>query len=253
MTDAYLQHRNRFGLLAKDYMKHRRGYPNTVYEAILQHLPAREIDALDVGCGTGIVTYELATFCHYVIGTDKEEGMIEEAKLHAPSNCHFLVSPAETLPFPNSSFDLITVAQAFHWFDHEKTLGEFRRIIRPDSLIVIFRKRAKDGSRILADFVWPVLDKYAERSEIQEIQSDFSILRMVSFASCEVINIPYEELYTPDEYLGFLRSHSVYNLVPGNQREEYLNDMRKEMANHLEEGNVVIRGIIEMWLLRSAV
>lgn len=253
MTDAHLQHRNRFGLLAKDYVKHRRGYPDSVYETIRERLPTREIDALDVGCGTGIVTYVLATFCRRVTGTDKEEEMIEEAKLNAPSNCHFLVSPAETLPFPNSSFDLITVAQAFHWFDHEKTLAEFRRIVRPDSLIVIFRKRSKDGVRILADFVWPVLGKYVDLSKLQKSQNDFSILRSAGFASCDVINIPYEEPYTPDEYLGFLRSHSVYNLVPENQRGTYLEDMRKEMANHLEDGFVVVRGVVEMWFLCSSV
>ena len=253
MTDPYLQHRNRFGLLAKDYIKYRRGYPNTVYETIREHVPTREIDAIDVGCGTGIVAYELATFCRNVTGTDKEEEMIVEAKLHAPSNCHFLVSPAETLPFPNASFDLITVAQAFHWFDHKKTLAEFHRVIRPDSLIVIFRKRSIDGVRILSDFVWPVLGKYVDRSKLQKTQDDFSILRTAGFASCDAIEIPYEEFYTPDEYLGFLRSHSVYNLVPENKREAYLDDMRKEMANHLEEDRVVIRGIVEMWFLRSSV
>lgn len=253
MADAYLQHRNRFGLLAKDYGKHRRGYPDSVYAAIREHLPTREIDALDVGCGTGIVTYEFATFCRNVTGADKEEEMIAEAKLHAPSNCHFLVSPAETLPFPNGSFDLITVAQAFHWFDHEKTLTEFHRVIRSDSLIVIFRKRSIDGVRILADFVWPVLGRYVDRNKLQKNQNDFSVLRTAGFASCDVINIPYEEFYTSDEYLGFLRSHSVYNLVPENKREAYLDDMRKEIENHLEESNVVIRGIVEMWLLRSSV
>ncbi|MBI4919028.1 class I SAM-dependent methyltransferase, partial [archaeon] len=214
-------------------------------------LPTREIDALDVGCGTGIVTYALATFCRSVTGVDKEQEMIKEAKLNAPNNCNFLVSPAETLPFSNASFNLITVAQAFHWFDHEKTLAEFRRVIRPASLIVIFRKRAKDGIRILADFVWPILGKYVDRTKLQQNQNDFSNLRNACFASCEVINIPYEELYTSNEYLGFLQSHSVYNLVPENQREAYLEDMRQEIENHLEKGLIVIKGIVEMWFLHS--
>ncbi|GEM_PF-6755781 len=252
MTDQYIQKRNRFGLLVKDYAKHRRGYPAEVFRAIRERLPTRDIDALDVGCGTGIVAYELSKFCRSVTGTDKEEEMIAEANISALSNSRFLVSPAETLPFSDSSFDLITVAQAFHWFDHEKTIAEFRRIIRPDSLIAIFRKRQKESARILADFVWQVLGKYVDRARLPKNQNDFFMLKDAGFASCEVLNIPYEELYTPDEYIGFLKSHSVYNLVPNEQREQYIADMRQEMAKHLENDFVVIRGLIEMWLLHSS-
>jgi len=251
MEEKYLQKRNRFGLLAKDYVQHRRGYPDAVYEAIRDRLPAREIDALDVGCGTGVVAHVLAGFCRSVTGTDKEEEMIEQSRQDAPKNCHFLVAPAEALPFAEASFDLITVAQAFHWFDHGKAIAEFRRVIRLDSLIVIFRKRANDGTRILADFVWPVLGKYVDRTKLERNQNDFSVLRNAGFASCTVINIPYEEPYTPDEYLGFLRTHSVYNLVPEHQRQAYLDDMRQAMTSHLENNLVIIRGVIEMWFLGS--
>lgn len=251
MSDQHMQNRNRFGLLAKDYAQHRRNYPDDVYKVIRERLPAREIDALDVGCGTGIMTYELAAFCRSVVGVDKETEMIAESKAHAPNNCQFFVSAAEVLPFPNASFDLITVAQAFHWFEHEKVIKEFHRVIRPDSLIIILRKRQKDSVRILADFVWPVLGKYVDRATLPPQQNDFSILRNAGFASCEVVTVPHDELYTPDEYLGFLRSHSVYNLIPKNQRDLYLDDMRREMARHLENGSVVIRGIVEMWLLHS--
>lgn len=246
-----MQNRNRFGLLAKDYAQYRRGYPEDVYKIIRERLPDREIDALDVGCGTGVVTYMLATFCHSVIGTDKEEKMIEVAKENAPENCQFFVASAEALPFPDLSFDLIVVAQAFHWFDHEKTIKEFHRLIRPNSLIVIFRKRAKGGLKILADFVYPVLGKYVDHTRLPRNQNDFSILYNAGFISCEVVNLPYEELYTPDEYLGFLRSHSVYNLVPQDQRQKYLDDIKLEMVNHLENGFLVIRGIVEMWFLHS--
>ncbi len=246
-----MQNRNRFGLLVKDYVAHRRGYPDKVYMIIREHLPNLEINALDVGCGTGIMTYVLATFCHSVIGVDKEEEMVETAKENASGNCSFKVSPAEILSFPDASFDLITVAQAFHWFDHDKAIKEFRRVIRPNGLVVILRKRGKDGNKILADFVWPVLGKYVDLTSLPSQQNDFSKLRDAGFVSCEVVDVPYEELYTPDEYIGFLRSHSVFNLVPHDQREAYLNDIRLEMVKHLENGFVVIRGIVEMWLLRS--
>ncbi len=252
MQDKSMQQRNRFGLLAEDYAKHRRGYPEEIYTIIQSHLPKREIDALDVGCGTGVLTYNLAAFCRSVVGTDKEEEMIEEAKINAPANCSFVVSPAETMPFYDSSFDLITVAQAFHWFEQEKAIKEFKRLIRPGGLIVILRKRSPDGAKILADFVWPVLNKYVnEQTRLPRNQNDFSKLKDAGFVSCEIVNVPYEELYTPDEYIGFLRTHSTYNLIPEDQKESYLNDMKQEMANHIENGLVVVRGIVEMWILQA--
>ena len=78
-----MQNRNRFGLLAKDYAAHRRGYPQEVYRVIQEHVPKGAVDALYVGCGTGVVTYELAKFCYSVIGTDKEKEMIELAQANA--------------------------------------------------------------------------------------------------------------------------------------------------------------------------
>jgi ubiquinone/menaquinone biosynthesis C-methylase UbiE len=251
MDDQLLQKRNRFGLLAQDYAKHRRGYPTEVYEEIRKRLPNRSIDALDVGCGTAVVTYELAKFCHSVIGTDKETEMITVAQSNAPDNCIFQVAPAEALPFPDTSFDLITVAQAFHWFDHDKVISEFRRLIRPGGLIIVFRKQGKEGNKILADFVWPVVNRYIELPHLPRVQNDFSKLKDAGFVSCEIVNVPYEELYTPDEYIGFLRSHSSYNLIPEDKREAYLQAIRVEMTKHLENGFVAIRGIVEMWLLRA--
>ena len=247
--DKSMQDRNHFGLLAKDYSVYRRGYPKEVYQVINEYLLEDAINALDVGCGTGLFTYEVSTFCQTVIGIDKETEMIEVAKANAPANCTFQVSSAELLPFPDASFNLITVAQAYHWFDHEKAIKEFHRV--PNSLVAILRKRAKEGNKILADFVWPILSKYVDVPHLPRKQNEFTKLKDAGFISCEVKDIPYEELYTPDEYIGFLQTHSTYNLITQEQREQYLHDMRLEITKNLENGFVAIRGIVEMWLLRA--
>ncbi|MBI5221672.1 MAG: class I SAM-dependent methyltransferase, partial [Candidatus Magasanikbacteria bacterium] len=96
-ADSLRQQRNQFGLLANDYAKFRRGYPDKVFEIIKNKLKNNKT-AIDVGCGTGLATKEIAKFCELVIGTDKEVEALEQAKIYAP-NCEFILSPAERLPF----------------------------------------------------------------------------------------------------------------------------------------------------------
>lgn len=248
MADV-LQQRNKFGRLADFYVKHRRGYPEQLYAEIRKRLGGECAAALDVGCGTGLVTVELAQFCKTVYGVDKENEMIETARAVAP-NMKFEVASAEALPFPDHSFDLLTVGQSFHWFDKERAVVEFKRVVRPGGLVAIFRKSRRGQQRLLEDFAWDVLQRYAISDALATRgQSDFSMLKSAGFSSCERIELPFEERYTPDEYVGFLQSHSTYNLIPENKRAAYHHDLLEEMSKYLEAGYIVTRGIVEAWFL----
>lgn len=247
IVDEFRQRRNKFGLLSDDYSKFRRGYPEKVFEIIKSKLKNNKT-ALDVGCGTGIATKEISKFCESVIGTDKEEEMLERARDYAP-NCKFIIAPAEQLPFENSSFDLLIVAQAFHWFDQKKALKEFKRVLKNNGLLVIFRKCAKNGQKILPDFVWDVLPKYVNFDETIKNQDDFSYLSEVDFNKIDLIELEYNDIYTVEEFLGFLRTHSTYNLVPINKRDFYINDIKEKIKEHLRNGFYTYYGKIEIWCL----
>ena len=247
--DNFRQQRNQFGLLSNDYAKFRRGYPDEVFEIIKNKIKNNKT-ALDVGCGTGIATKEIAKFCESVIGTDKEEGMLEQARIYAP-NCKFILAPAEKLPFEDSSFDLLVVAQAFHWFDQQKALSEFKRVIKPDGLIVIFRKCSKDGQKILPRFVWDVLSNYFYLDEDLKNQDEFSYLNNADLKSCELIELDYVDVYIPEEYLGFLRTHSTYNLIPDNKKASYINEITEVLKNYLQDGTYSFHGKIEIWCLQK--
>lgn len=249
LPDSFRQQRNQFGLLSNDYAKFRRGYPDEVFEIIKNKIKNNKT-ALDVGCGTGIATKEIAKFCESVIGTDKEEGMLEQAREYAP-NCKFILAPAEKLPFEDSSFDLLVVAQAFHWFDQKEALAEFKRVINPNGLIVIFRKCSKDGQKILPGFVWDVLSNYIYLNEGLKNQDDFSYLNNSDLKSCELLKLEYVDTYTVEEYLGFLRTHSTYNLIPDDKKSQYMNELAKKLDSYLEDGLYNFHGEIEIWCLKK--
>jgi SAM-dependent methyltransferase len=92
--------------------------------------------ALDVGCGTGNSSRALADIARIVVGTDASQTMLG-AVAPADQIC-YVESLAEMLPFADATFDLITVASAFHWFDRARFLPEARRVLVPGGWLAVY-------------------------------------------------------------------------------------------------------------------
>jgi SAM-dependent methyltransferase len=92
--------------------------------------------ALDVGCGTGQSTLALTEIADRIVGTDLSAAMLAQAPAH--HKITYALSAAESLPLPASSFDLLTVARAFHWFDRPRFLAEAHRVLRPNGWLIIY-------------------------------------------------------------------------------------------------------------------
>lgn len=99
----------------KSYARYRPTYPAELFAALYDAAQIQRFDmALDVATGTGQVAQILAKKFAKVIGTDISSTQLAEA-VRLP-NITYLETPAETLDgVPDSSVDLITVAEAFHW------------------------------------------------------------------------------------------------------------------------------------------
>lgn len=119
-------------------MKGRPRYHSFVIGKIRESLRLREILAysLDVGCGTGFSTVALKEISDKVIGLDVSAEMVALAK--RKKGIDLLVGSAEELPFDESRFDLITIAQAVHWIDKRSFFAEAGRVLKPDCWIVAY-------------------------------------------------------------------------------------------------------------------
>jgi ubiquinone/menaquinone biosynthesis C-methylase UbiE len=84
----------------------------------------------DLGCGTGILTRMLVARGLEVVGIDPNGDMLEEAR-SAGGGAEYRRGDAESTGLADQSVVLVTVAQAFHWFDVDAALAELQRILKP--------------------------------------------------------------------------------------------------------------------------
>jgi SAM-dependent methyltransferase len=94
---------------------------------------------LDLGTGTGALARELARLGAVVTGVDVAPGQIEQARAIAlleGLSVEFRVAPAEATGAAASSFDLVTAAHAWLYFDPERAIAEVRRVLAPAGMLM---------------------------------------------------------------------------------------------------------------------
>lgn len=124
-----MQPLTRFSNKATDYAKYRPTYPTEAIDIILQGLNTSQIVVVDIGAGTGISSRLLAERGVRVIAIEPNIEMRQVAVSHPL--VEFRDGTAENTHLPDKSVDLVTCFQAFHWFNPELSLLEFRRILKP--------------------------------------------------------------------------------------------------------------------------
>lgn len=134
MTETVIKHGN-FDSLAGDYAQFRPGYAPSLVPMVLSLLgrPAREVDAADVGAGTGIWTRMLASqHLHSVTAVEPSDEMRRHGSQTAPElGIVWRRGKAEETGLPSDSYDLVSMASSFHWTDFDKACAEFQRMLRP--------------------------------------------------------------------------------------------------------------------------
>jgi ubiquinone/menaquinone biosynthesis C-methylase UbiE len=120
---------------AADYALYRPTYPKALYDWIFERVEHFN-HAWDCGTGNGQVATILAERFKHVEATDISEAQMQQAT--PLPNVRYHVCAAETSPFTEHSFDLITVGQALHWFDFERFNDEVKRVGKPNSIITVW-------------------------------------------------------------------------------------------------------------------
>jgi ubiquinone/menaquinone biosynthesis C-methylase UbiE len=264
--------RSDFNSLAGDYARFRTSYSDELFDAILEYarMPAAG-RVLDVACGTGLGTLPYVQRGFAVTGIDVAPAMIEQARALLPpeASVDFTIAPAEALPFPDATFDLISCAQAFHWFEPRAAFAQCARVLRPGGALAIFWKHAARDDLLTVTAEQIVRDWMGDgaaarsRDHAVEHESGWPVFwehvaalgspangRMLVDGEKRLIEFTLER--TADEFVGYQRSREKIRTVLGERRFEFLDELERRLeARGLTGKPVAQRQIQYMFLARK--
>jgi SAM-dependent methyltransferase len=132
MSDTFKDH---FSSASDRYAAYRPDYPAALF-AWLAGLCAEHDTAWDCATGSGQAALGLTPYFRRVVATDASAEQVRHAAPHAAID--YRVAPAEASGLTDRSVDLVTVAQAAHWFDLPRFYAEVSRVLKPGGVIALW-------------------------------------------------------------------------------------------------------------------
>ncbi|MBS0985919.1 class I SAM-dependent methyltransferase [Acetobacter thailandicus] len=222
--------KNWFDAGGGNYARFRPEYPLELVRFLAEIAPAHA-RAVDVGCGNGQLSALLATKFDEVVGLDPSADQIAHVTLHR--HIRYLCAPAEALPLPDHSADLITAAQAAHWFNLTAFYSEVRRVATDGAVIALisYGVLQLDG----------LLGKRFDRFYRNEIGPYWPPERKLVDEGYRDLIFPFEERPVPkmminrdwnlDEFLGYISTWSAVRRAKDAGKTNILTHFASDIAN----------------------
>jgi len=154
----------RFSNRVANYVKYRPGYPTKVVDLLTREMGLAEGSVIaDIGSGTGLSSKLFLEHGNTVYGVEPNAAMREAGEQYLKRFPNFIShdGTAENTSLDDASMDFVIAAQAFHWFDADRTLSEFKRILKPGGYVaLIWNERQLDSTEFLREYE-KLLLKYA--------------------------------------------------------------------------------------------
>ena len=229
--------------LAENYAKFRPGYSETVLTALLALVgkPAREVDFVDVGAGTGIWTAMVASRgCRSAVAIEPNNDMRTWGqKMSNANDIRWLPGSGERTGLPAKCADLLTMASSFHWVDFDAAMREFARILRPEGrFAALWNPRLIEENPLLVEIeeqlcrLKPDLKRVSSgRSGITEGLTD-RLSRCDGFDDVIYLEGRHRIVQSVEHYLGAWRSVNDIQTQLGPEKFSlFLNFIRERLAN----------------------
>jgi SAM-dependent methyltransferase len=198
-----------FTPVAAQYATFRPSYPDELFDWLAGIAPQCGM-AWDCGAGNGQATVALAARFKNVLATDISAAQLAAAPVLP--NIEYRESAAEASGLPDGSVDLVTVAQAMHWFDLPKFHTEVRRVLKPRGVLAVW-----GYNRLLIPH--PELQKIVDRFYEEKIGACWPPERVHVETAYRDLPFPFPRLDAPQfslhkdwsrlQLLGYLRSWSA--------------------------------------------
>lgn len=127
--------KDHFSRQSDAYAKYRPSYPDELFRFLAASV-VENGTAWDCATGNGQAAIALANYFATVVASDASQSQINAALAHP--KVEYRVATAEVSGLAGHSVDLITVGQAFHWFNHDDFLAEVKRVLKPRGVLAIW-------------------------------------------------------------------------------------------------------------------
>jgi SAM-dependent methyltransferase len=217
-----------------DYEAARPSYPPDAVDWFVEHLrvlPGRRV--ADVAAGTGKLTRLLVpAIPSGLLAVEPVAGMRATFRRLLP-DIPLVAGTAEAMPFAAASLDAITVAQAWHWFDHERATAEAARVLRPGARLGLVWN-ARDRSEPWVDQVWSIMDRVEKRAPWRDHENwrDSAMRAMPGFGELHEAEFRHVQRITPGGVVQRVASVSHVAVLPEAERELVLTEVRDLLATH---------------------
>jgi SAM-dependent methyltransferase len=246
-----------FDAWAREYDRYRPTYPQALFDYVAERLelPAQAFVA-DVGSGTGKAARQMARRGWRVTAIEPGEGMLDVLRSRAAEEGLAIdarLGSAEAAGLPDASVDLVTVGQAFHWFDRTRAVPEMARVVRPAGGAAIFwNSRADDRSQFLADYTELTANYLPEHHIDRRTHEPSSALDLAKggfFAVEGRVELPWVRTMTADEFVGMNFTGSQFQLFMDTADQARLaTEIRELIAAHFGDGDVVVPYDVDLYV-----
>lgn len=221
--------KDHFSKQAADYAKFRPRYPEELFQWLGSTAPANQL-AWDCATGSGQAAVELAKVFERVIATDASEKQVANAE--RDPRVEYRVATAENSGLESGRCDLITVAQALHWFDLEKFYAEVRRALKPRGVIAAWAYKLATVSpeidAIVTHYYSEVVGPYwpEERALVEKFEE-------LAFAFNEITAPAFEMTaeWSIEHLLGYLRTWSATQRFLAAEKRDPLEGVEQELRS----------------------
>jgi ubiquinone/menaquinone biosynthesis C-methylase UbiE len=186
--------------------------------------------AWDCATGNGQAAVELAELFECVIATDASETQVGNAEAHR--RVEYRVASAEESGLKPSTADLVTVAQALHWFDLERFYAEARRVLKPQGILAAWAYKLATVSEkidaVITYYYSDVVGAYwpAERVLVEKFEE-------LAFPFAEIAPPSFEMVaeWNAEHLVGYLRTWSATQRFMTERKRDPLETIEKELRS----------------------
>jgi len=210
---------------AAAYEAARPGYPDAAIDVLARELGVTVATRVcDLAAGTGKLTRRLIELGAAVVAVEPVDGMRAQLVTAVPG-VEVVDGAAESISLPDSSVDVVTVAQAFHWFDAPAALAEIARVLNPTGGLAILWNERDESVAWVAEMSRVI--RWHERtvSRYQHVRWADVVAGSERFTPLEEQAIGWEQPITREVLADRVRSISYIAVMPPTERERLVADV----------------------------